>query len=218
MANVTATRNQHRATCPACFAQQAVNSRGQLVNHGYKRPQMWHSNVGTCSGAGVRHFGTPEGRDATAAIAERMREQAARMEAEAPQVLAGAAPVMTTKRVATGVVMTVVMDNPDSYDRRQYAARLQASAVQLRRNAEEFDKLVAAWTPAEPVQVVVAASAGPLVHFYSSYYNGKACASSRMGAMKGYYVRDLKDVTCERCKAKAARMAERAAQQQKVVA
>jgi len=211
MANATETRNQHRATCPHCFAQQAIDGNGRLVNHGYTRPSHWHSNEGTCRGAGAPHFGTVGGRDYLMALANRLVAQADLAVDTAEQVLAGVAQVMTTKRLASRLVMEVVKDNPTARDREQCAAKLRQTAVYMREAAVEMRGKVAAWQPAEPVVVVVAVSSGPLVHYRGGYYGGKACASSAMGAMKGYAVRDLAHVTCDKCKAYAARQAAKAA-------
>jgi hypothetical protein len=201
------TRIQRRAVCPACFAVQAIRGTS-LVDHGYKRPQDWHQNVGTCSGAGHAHFGTPEGRDYTAQLAQRLRDSAAKFDARVVAVLAGTEQVLVNKRVARGVVMEVVKENPSQYDRENYARSLEARAKGMRMSAVEFEKAVAQWMPAEPVEVEVEEKK-TLVHWRGGYWGkyGKACAGSAMGAMKGHATRELEHVTCDKCKAIAARQA-----------
>lgn len=205
------TRNQRRAVCPACFATQAIRGT-RLVAHGYKRPQQWHQNVGTCSGAGAPHFGTPEGRDYTANLAQRLRDSATSFMQQADDVIAGTAQVLTTKRVARGVVMEVVKENPTELDRRDYAAALVRRALGCRASAVEFDKAVSEWVAAEPTDVTVEAKGAPLVHWHGGYWatrgGMKACAGSLMGSLKtSACTSDLENVTCEKCKNVAARLA-----------
>ena len=203
-------RTQRRAVCPACFAVQAITNNNLLVNHGYKRPQQWHQNVGTCSGAGHAHFGTPQGRDYTAHLAQRLRESADALETNATEVIAGTAQVLTRKRVAAGVSMDVVKDNPTELDRRDYAAQLRQRAAGCRRSAVEFDKAVSEWVAAEPRDVEVESKGAPLVHWKGGYWGKrgglKACAGSMMGSLKcASFSTDIAHVTCEKCKAVAAR-------------
>lgn len=199
------TITQLRAVCPACFATQATRG-GRLVQHGYRRPQHWNQNVGVCSGAGEMHFGTEAGRDYAADLAVRLRAQADRREADAVEVENGRAQVLATKRVARGVVSEVVVENPTELERRDYARTLRSRAGHDRLAAVEYEKAVADWKPVEPVAVEVEAKSGPLVHWSGGYWkNGKACAGSAMGAMKGFATRDLAHVTCEKCKAIAAK-------------
>lgn len=208
------TKTQLRGICPACFATQALRSNA-LVDHGYRRPQQWHQNVGTCTGTGQPHFGTEAGRDYTAFLAMKLRKNADVVETRAVDVVAGTESVLVRKRVATGVVMDVVKDDPTSYDRERYAEQLRAAAVSMRKSADEFDASVASWEAAEPTTATVATKKETLVHWRGGYWatrgGGKACAGSMMGSMKGYATSDLKSVTCEKCKAVAARNAERAA-------
>src|SRR5262245_50572504 len=166
------TKTQQRAICPACFAQQAIRKSGTLVPHGYTRPQHWHQNVGTCSGAGHMHFGTERGRDYTRSLADRLRNIAAASDVTAAEVLAGTSPVMGRKRLSGGrVAMAVVLDNPTTDDRKRYAAGLAQQAQQLRQQAVELDAAVAAWTPVAPVTVAVEAKQ-PLLHLRGGFYGG----------------------------------------------
>jgi hypothetical protein len=181
------------------------------VQHGYRRPQHWNANVGTCHGAHAPHFGTPAGRDFTAQLATTLRTQADAADEQATRVDAGDAPVLGRKRVAAGVYREALIENPTPQQRAQYAHSLRVTAGNLRDAAVDFDARVAAWQPAEPVVVAVARSSAPLVHGYSDRYRGKACASSAMGAQKGHWTRNAAAVTCEKCKAQIARDAERAA-------
>jgi len=208
------TRTQLRATCPHCFAAQAIRNSGRLVAHGYTRPEHWHSNEGTCRGAGAPHYGTEAGRDYTAKLADTLDAQAVHADKTADEVLAGTSPVLTQKRLASRLVMDVVKDNATDYDRTQYAARLNYTAKQLRLGASELRIKVAQWQPAAPVAVTVEANSGPLVHWRGGYWatrgGMKACAGSLMGSLKGHGTADLKHVTCEKCKAVAARLAAKA--------
>lgn len=203
------TRTQLRAVCPHCFAQQAIRKSGRLVAHGYTRPQHWHSNQGTCRGASAPHFGTEAGRDYTAKLAETLLKQADDRERTADEVVAGTAPVMTTKRVASRLVMEVVKENPTELDRADYARSLRQKAVYERKGAAELRETVAKWQPAEPVLVTVEAKGAPLVHLYSKRMGGKACAASMMGAQRGGYnnVSDESKVTCPKCLDRIARLA-----------
>lgn len=199
------TRTQLRATCPACFAVQAVRS-GRLAQHGYTRPQMWQQNVGTCSGAGHQHFGTETGRNYTAQLASKLRTQADERCATAVQVLTGSAPVWGRKRVSSRVYTPVVIENATQRQREEYAHRLTVEATQMHATAAEFDVKVAQWQPVEPVAVRVDATRATLVHFYSAHYRGKACASSMMGAQRGVTTQDATHVTCPKCLARIARI------------
>jgi hypothetical protein len=209
------TRTQLRATCPACFAQQAVRN-GALVQHGYRVPQHWHGHVGTCTGTGEQHFGTPAGRAYTLALANRLRAAADNAVADVRGVLEGSLPVYGTKQVAARLRQQVVIENPTAQQRARYAASLEAQAVAMRKQAAEFDKLAAAWTAKEPVAVQVAdKAAGPLVHWRGGWTASrggrKACAASMMASMAcDSSSTDLKLVTCEKCKAVAARLAAKA--------
>jgi hypothetical protein len=58
----TKTHKQYRAICPVCFNRQAVRDQRAMVQHGYTRPEGWHSNEGTCDGTNHAHFGTTDGR------------------------------------------------------------------------------------------------------------------------------------------------------------
>jgi hypothetical protein len=203
------TRTQLRGICPVCFAQQALRGGRRLVNHGYRRPQHWHSNVGECNGTDAPHFGTPDGRDYTKALAGRLLVQADEQERRADAVVAGTEQVLERKRVAVGVSMEVVKENPTTLDRTDYATRLRYTAKQMRLAAKDFEKKVTEWTADEPVAVAVEAKAAPLVHLYSKRMGGKACASSMMGAQRGGYnnTEDVAKVTCPKCKDRIARLA-----------
>lgn len=206
------TRNQSRALCPACFAQQALRG-DRLVQHGYTRPQQWHSNVGTCSGTNHPHFGTDAGRAYTAALAVQLRTQADGLDVTAGQVSAGTAPVWGRKRVSARIYTPVVLDAPTDLQRADYARRLAASAGQLRMAAADFDARVAAWTPQAPVTVTVAPSV-TLWHWRTPRRwqgSGKACAGSYTGAHRGATTATLADVTCPKCQALAAQLAAAAA-------
>lgn len=197
------TKTQLRATCPACFAQQATR-RGRMVDHGYKRPQDWHQNVGTCSGAGHMHFGTPEGRDYTASLAQRLRDTAVDKEHRATAVLAGTADVWTTKKVGRGVWMPVVKENPTEADRKAYASALHREAEGMRSAARDFDREVKDWKAMEPVKVEVEPKVA-VVHFAANWYRPgphKACAGSAMAAHRGWprLTTVAAEVTCARCK------------------
>lgn len=209
------TRTQLRATCPHCFAAQAIRKSGALVQHGYTRPQHWHSNEGTCRGAGAPHFGTEAGRDYTARLAEKLDAQAAQADETAQQVLDGTAPVMTTKRLATRLVMEVVKENPTASDRERYAAVLRQRAHHARLGANELRIKVAQWQPLAPVAVQVEKSGGPLVHWRGGYWakhgGRKACAGSLRAALACYSAtEDVAKVTCEKCKQRAAAAAQKA--------
>lgn len=203
------TRTQLRATCPHCFAAQAITKHGRLVNHGYTRPQHWHSNEGTCRGAGAPHYGTEAGRDYTAQLADTLDKQAAHADATAAEVVAGTSPVMTTKRLATRLVMQVVKEDATAQDRVRYAAQLNATAAQLRLGANELRIKVAQWQPLAPVAIEVEVSSGPLVHWRGGYWakhgGRKACAGSLRAALACYSATDdVTKVTCEKCKKVAA--------------
>lgn len=208
-ATAAETKTQQRAVCPACFAQQAIRKSGRLVPHGYTRPQHWHSNVGTCTGAGEPHFGTEAGREYTRSLATRLRNIATATEANAANVLAGTDPVMTRKRIERSRVYTMVaVENATESQRRQYAASLTQTAQHMRTQAAELDAHVNAWKPAEPITVGVETKQ-TLLHWRGGYYRGKACASSAMGAQKGYTTSEITSVTCEKCKAVYARFEEK---------
>lgn len=210
MANTTTTansnsRSQFRAVCPHCFATQAIRKSGKLVQHGYTRPQNWHSNEGTCRGTRAMHFGTTAGRDYTVALISRLDEQAVRLDETAVKVLAGEAQVLTTKRLASRLVMEVVMENPSERDRQNYASRLRMQAEASRKGAVELRATVDAWQPAEPVEVVVEDKA-PLTHYRGGYWvrhgGRKACAASLRAALASFLsTEDVAKVTCEKCRA-----------------
>lgn len=206
--NETTPRTQLRATCPACFATQAIR-RGRMVNHGYRRPQHWGGIVGNCDGAkrDAMHFGTEQGRDFTTKYAEEIRQRAELADAEAVKVLEGTGSVYGRKRVggyASMTYMAVLVENPTAKEKEDYAAGLRYSASCFRKEAADLDKRVAEWQPAEPTEVKVESKVAP-VHFRATWYNKhghKACAASAMGAMKGWPTLTDKasEVTCERCK------------------
>jgi len=201
------TKTQQRATCSACFAEQAITKRGALVAHGYTRPQQWHQNVGTCDGAGQMHFGTTQGRDYTQTLAQRVRDAAQGVDVNAADVLAGRAPVMGRKRIAGSRVYTMTaIENVTQSQRQQYAATLTQQAQQMREHARELDAAVAKWVAVAPKTVRVEAKQ-TLLHMRDAgrRFGGKLCASSAMGALKGYTTSDVASVTCEKCKALIAR-------------
>jgi hypothetical protein len=207
---MTASRTQLRATCPACFAVQALRG-GRLVQHGYRRPQHWHQNVGTCAGTGRPHFGTEAGRDYTASVVEGLRASAVNLSGLAGRVRDGECRVVLgTKRERVGgqmVTREVVIENPTSTDIAAYVQRLRAQAEQCRLAAGELEVKVAQWQPAEPVAVAVAEQA-PTMHFRARFYGRSghhACASSAMGAQQWKPTTENPDeVTCERCKQRKA--------------
>jgi hypothetical protein len=198
-------KNQLRAVCPACFATQAVRG-GRLVQHGYRRPQHWHANVGTCAGTGAQHFGTEAGRDFAAGLAVRLMESADVLDVDADEVNAGTGKVFERQRVARGVVQDVVVENPTAHQRRAYAATLKGRARMQRASALEFEAVVAAWKPVEPI-VVAVEKTPTTVHLRANLYRQggghHACAASAMGARTSY-TKTLTDnasgVTCDRCK------------------
>lgn len=204
------TLTQLRGICPACFATQALRN-GRLVAHGYRRPQHWHSNVGTCSGAGAAHFGSEAGRDFTTSLVGRLRETSTRLRFESNEVAAGRGDVMMRVPLGRNVVQYRVVENPTTRQRERYAVELDRSASSALVTAADFEKKVAAWTAAEPVAVTVEAKGAPLLHLYSKRMGGKACAASMMGAQRGGYnnTEDASKVTCPKCLDRMARLAAR---------
>lgn len=203
----TNTKTQQRAICPACFAQQAVRN-GRLVQHGYTRPQAWHSNVNTCSGTGHQHFGTIAGRDFTASLAASLRTNAHDENEHAQRVLDGQAAVWGQKRMNFKWV-PVEIEHPTPLERNNYALQVQAKAKHLLAAAVELEGIVARWSPAEPITVTVEKTQTLLHWRRNDRWGGKACARSAMAADKGYMTGDLARVTCEKCKLTAARLAAR---------
>lgn len=202
MDNALTARTQRRASCPACFATQAIRTSGRMVDHGYRRPQHWGGNVGTCDGAGAMHFGTEAGRAFAAAQADRMRVRAADLEVAAEEVAAGTGSVYGRKMVGRGTYMPTVVENPTPDQRARYAALLRSHAESFRAQATEQDARVAAWQPAEPREVAVE-SKPATVHFRTKIYGhaAHACAASAMGAQRFMATTENVDaVTCERCK------------------
>lgn len=192
------TKTQQRAICPACFAEQAIKG-GKLVAHGYTRPQHWHSNVGTCAGARHAHFGTEAGRKYTADMAQRLNAAAVDGEANAARVLAGSDPVLMRERIkGSRVYQLVRVENPTVWQRKEYAASLTRQAEAMRAQAVELATHVRDWKPVEPITVEVEPKQ-TLLHWRGGYYGGKACASSAMGARKGYTTSDITKVTCAKC-------------------
>ena len=195
-------RTQLRAVCPACFAVQAVRN-GLMVQHGYRRPQHWHQNVGTCSGMGKAHFGTERGRAYTATLATSLRDLAANRDRQAEQVVAGTSPVWGRKRLYGGTTVPVEIENPTMDQRTAYARNLSREASSILATAVELETRVASWQPAEPVEVSVETKTF-LLHWRTNrmwHGQGKACAGSLMGSLKGDSTTDTKIVTCEKCKA-----------------
>lgn len=211
MKNANASNTQQRAICPACFNQQALRN-GRLVQHGYTRPQQWHQNVGTCAGTGRPHFGTEAGRDYTREIAAGLLRTADANEADAAQVLdpTSDVAVFTTKRGYGGRREVVRVEQPTAVDRTRHAERLQAEATACRAAAADYAAKADAWTPAEPIAVAVAPKAAAVIHWRTARRwagHGKACAASAMGAYRARNTSsDLARVTCEKCKALAARL------------
>jgi len=81
-------RTQFRAECAHCGRDHAV--RGvRMVAHGYKVPTGWHQFVGTCAGTDRPHFGTVEGREYRAAIAQAFRDLATRLALTVASILDG---------------------------------------------------------------------------------------------------------------------------------
>lgn len=208
------TREQLRGICPACFAEQALRV-GRLVDHGYRRPQHWHANVGVCGGRGQVHFGNAGGRDYTASLAAMLRLRAADDLAKAQRVAdnSGTDVVFGLERVKGapfGAYQEVLIDQPTEDQRLRYAARLRQNVSGMLAAATEFEGRVRAWQPAEPVRLTVEKKE-TLLHFRGGYYGGKACAASAMAAHKGYATTVLADVTCDKCKRVVAAMAARKA-------
>lgn len=206
------TNTQLRATCPACFATQALRGN-MLVQHGYRRPQHWHQNVNTCTGTGQPHFGTEAGRDYTLHVARRLREGADAQDALAGRVLDGQEDVYRFRVIGYGTARMQTrerVENPTAQQREAYVSRLRGIATQMREQAAELEALVAQWQPREPVAVQVEKKAGPLVHWRTArrwHGHGKACAGSAMGAQRGETTDVVADVTCPKCKAMAQRLA-----------
>jgi hypothetical protein len=200
------TKNtQLRAVCPACFAIQATRG-GVMVQHGYRRPQGWNANVNTCFGTNVAHFGTEAGRDCTARIAAGLRRGAAEASERAERVASGEADVFGRVR-RNGITSMAKIENPMPWQRAEYARSLDREAQDSLAYAAELETRVANWTPAEPVVVGVEAKV-TLTHFRNAAFwrgQGKACAGSMMGAMKGWATVELKSVNCPKCLALAAK-------------
>jgi len=108
-----------------------------------------------------------------------------------------------------GVSFAVIKDTPTDRDRAQYAASLRHTAVAMRQQANALETKVAQWVAVAPVTLTVVKAKGPLVHWAGGYWASrggrKACAASFMNATTGYGVKDLSQVTCEKCKSVAAR-------------
>jgi len=206
----TPTQTQQRAVCPVCFATQAIRENGTMVQHGYTRPELWHQNVNTCAGTGRPHFGTEAGRAYTQQCAADARAAADAKAAQATRVEDGQDPVFESRTTRMGgqrVLVTERVEIPTARQREAWVRALRASAGMLTARAAELDALAAAWTPREPITVAVEPKQA-LTHWRSPRYwrgSGKACAGSMMGAQKGYSTTTFEDVTCEKCKARAAR-------------
>lgn len=143
---VIGTRTQLRAICSHCFKEHAVTG-DKLVAHGYTLEYGFQN--GTCSGAGVAHFGTEAGRDSAARRAGNVRAQ-------------GKAVLETAQQVAKGTSNIVVKDargrpleNPTNRQRAAHAARLRENGMAMLAYADTVDTRVAHWTPAEPREVEV---------------------------------------------------------------
>lgn len=209
MTQTDTTQTQRRAVCPACFAEQAITKGGRLVAHGYTRPQSWHSNVGTCSGAGLPHFGLEAGREATSKIAARLREIAATTRARIAAVLDGSGSVEQSERVrgTARVVLMVLVENPTAAQRAGFAKGLEQAAAHAIANAIELEARVAAWVAVEP-RIVAVEKKAPIMHWRSTHHHnrgGKACAGSVMALHVGTMTTEIAAVTCPKCLERQAR-------------
>lgn len=148
---VIGTKKQMRADCACCFKQHAVKG-DTLVNHGYDLKLGFQND--TCNGAGRPHFGTPEGRDLAAGWAQQFKELAAKAEKRAAGVLSGDQDTYERVRRNGNWIMAKV-ENPESYQRRQFANQLKSEAKAYLRAAENYDQAVQNWQPKEPVEVTV---------------------------------------------------------------
>ena len=195
------TREQLRAICPVCFAQQATTG-GRMVAHGYRRPRGWQQNVNNCRGVGRPHFGTPEGLAITRQTIETIEAYAAECREAAATgrfriVNKAGQPVMvpTAREIQLGI------------------ANMESNARHAELDARELRQRADAWQPAEPVAVTVERKKGPLVHFRNGQ-RGKLCAASMMAAFSGMSTETRADVTCPKCAARLVARDARQAQQQ----
>lgn len=194
------TREQLRAICPVCFAQQATRG-GRMVAHGYRRPRGWHQNVNNCRGVGELHFGTPEGL----AITRRTIEGIEAFRAETLEAVSSRRFRIVNKAGAPVMV-------PTAREIELGVAHLERDARHAELDARDLRTRADAWQPAEPVAVAVERSKGPLLHARGRW--GKLCAGSVMGAQKGATTGNAAAVTCEKCKDRLARQAARQAAEQ----
>lgn len=144
---VIGTRVQHRAICPCCFRQQAVNG-GRMVAHGYTLEHGYQN--GNCMGRDKLHFGTESGRDLAASTARVLEEQADKNAAVADKLRAGDTSIVIFDRKSLKVI-----ENPTRHQMNAAAAEYESSAYGQRYHANFLKKMVAEWTPQDPIEVVV---------------------------------------------------------------
>lgn len=149
---VIATRTQLRGICPCCFRQHALRN-GRLVAHGYTLDYGFQN--GTCSGADKMHFGTEEGRDVAKTNAADAAHRAEQINARMDRFEAGEEHVTVRLKDFRGMWQTV--SNPTDSQKRRFIDAERGQARGYARYAEELDKMVVAWKPAEPVEVEVTA-------------------------------------------------------------
>lgn len=194
------TKIQYRAVCPACFKQHAVKGVA-LVDHGYTIPQDWHQRNGSCGGACEPHFGTPEGL----AVTERIKVSYERFLAGQVALLAkipAATSVKGPKSAAYKAPIETLTPADGHWFQRaivQATYQIEATIRGVTSDIEHLGKRIAAWAPAEPVEVEV--KSGQTIHLSYAKFPSKVRCTYRDA--RGYVHRavsdDLTQVTCTRC-------------------
>lgn len=161
-----ATKIQHRAICPVCFNEQAVQG-AYMVDHGYRCP--WHTGGrrGGCAGVDAPHFGTPEGRERARELAHGLRVSGEGQRNRARDILAGKTNVyrLCYGKSTRGEDVLVERDDPAwGYHARVMAREAEYRAEMYEAHAERIQRLVDAWAPAEP-RVVEIEKRGPYMHW-----------------------------------------------------
>lgn len=187
------TRTQYRAECSACGRDHAVDGGGRIADHGYK--VEWHSRHGRCLGSNVQHFGTKEGRDYRASIAANIAEQSVKFAKSAADVESGLmVPNIYDWRTKKRI------DDPAPWQIKQWVEAMKRKSQQYLDESHRMQRTVDEWKERFPREVEVEKKSGPLLHAYSARWGGgKLCASSAMGAQKGYTTKDDSQVTCKKC-------------------
>jgi hypothetical protein len=142
---VIGTRQQLRAVCPCCFRQHAIKG-DKIVDHGFQL--QWEARQGSCYGYGKPHFGTEAGRDFCAKLAAEYRLTAASRLATAEATLRGEVQLRDMKTLKW-------IEHPTERQLQAHAQKLRSEASGFNRGADEFEKRVRDWKPAEPVIVQV---------------------------------------------------------------